>query len=83
MHTCTFLPASEFFFSGHRGCGKSTELLHLLSNPEISKKYWPINFSIREEADIIDIDFRDVLLAMAAACFGNIARKAGNSRPAP
>src|SRR5258708_39677628 len=59
-----FYRPPKFFFSGHRGCGKSTELLHLMGNPEIRKKYWPINFSIREEADIIDLDFRDVLLAI-------------------
>lgn len=59
----------KFFFSGHRGCGKSTELLHLMSNPEIQAKYWPINFSIRQEADIIDLDFRDVLLAIGGRLF--------------
>ncbi len=72
-----FYRPPKFFFSGHRGCGKSTELLHLLSNPEISKKYWPINFSIREEADIIDIDFRDVLLAIGGRLFREYRRKGG------
>ena len=67
----------KFFFSGHRGCGKSTELQHLLSNPDIQKKYWPINFSIREEADIVDIDFRDVLLAIAGRLFREYRRKGG------
>ncbi len=33
-----FYRPPKFFFSGHRGCGKSTELLHLLSNPEISQQ---------------------------------------------
>ncbi len=72
-----FYRPPKFFFSGHRGCGKSTELLHLLSNPEISKKYWPINFSIREEADIIDIDFRDVLLAIGGRLFREYRKKGG------
>ena len=35
-----FYRPPKFFFSGHRGCGKSTELLHLMSNTEIQKKYW-------------------------------------------
>lgn len=72
-----FYRPPKFFFSGHRGCGKSTELLHLLSNAKIQKKYWPINFSIREEADIIDIDFRDVLLAIGGRLFREYKRKGG------
>jgi hypothetical protein len=73
-----FYRPPKFFFSGHRGCGKSTELLHLLSNLEIQKKYWPINFSIREETDIIDIDFRDVLLAIGSRLFREYRKKGGD-----
>jgi hypothetical protein len=72
-----FYRPPKFFFSGHRGCGKSTELLQLLSNPEIQKKYWPIHFSIREEADVIDIDFRDVLLAIGGRLFREYRKKGG------
>jgi len=72
-----FYRPPKFFFSGHRGCGKSTELLHLMSNTEIQKKYWPINFSIREETDIIDIDFRDVLLAIGSRLFREYRKKGG------
>jgi hypothetical protein len=72
-----FYRPPKFFFSGHRGCGKSTELLHLVGNPEIQKKYWPINFSIREETDIIDIDFRDVLLAIGGRLFREYRKKGG------
>jgi hypothetical protein len=72
-----FYRPPKFFFSGHRGCGKSTELLHLMSNEEIQRKYWPINFSIREETDIIDIDFRDVLLAIGGRLFREYRKKGG------
>jgi hypothetical protein len=72
-----FYRPPKFFFSGHRGCGKSTELLHLMSNTEIQKKYWPINFSIREETDIIDIDFRDVLLAIGGRLYREYRKKGG------
>lgn len=75
--TAPFYRPPKFFFSGHRGCGKSTELLHLINNPEIQKKYWPINFSIREETDIIDIDFRDVLLAIGGRLFREYRKKGG------
>ena len=75
-----FYRAPKFFFSGHRGCGKSTELLHLMANPGIQRKYWPLNFSIREEADIIDLDFRDILLAIGSRMFRDY-RKAGGRLP--
>ncbi len=72
-----FYRPPKFFFSGHRGCGKSTELLHLMANPEIQKKYWPINFSIRDEADIIDLDFSDVLLAVGGRMFRDYRQQGG------
>ncbi|HTX91572.1 MAG TPA: hypothetical protein VMC09_10180 [Anaerolineales bacterium] len=75
-----FYRPPKFFFSGHRGCGKSTELLHLMANPEVQKKYWPINFSIREESDIIDLDFRDILLAIGSRMFRDY-RKSGGRLP--
>ncbi|MGB8213135.1 MAG: hypothetical protein WCE68_06205 [Anaerolineales bacterium] len=75
-----FYRPPKFFFSGHRGCGKSTELLHLMAHPGIQKKYWPINFSIREEGDIIDLDFRDILLAIGSRMFRDY-RKAGGRLP--
>ena len=75
-----FFRPPKFFFSGHRGCGKSTELLHLTANPRIQKKYWPVNFSIRDEADIIDLDFRDILLAIGSRMFRDY-RKAGGRLP--
>jgi hypothetical protein len=75
-----FYRPPKFFFSGHRGCGKSTELLHLMANPGIQRKYWPVNFSIREEADIIDMDFRDILLAIGSRMFRDY-RKCGGRLP--
>ena len=75
-----FYRPPKFFFSGHRGCGKSTELLHLMSNKEILEKFWTINFSIREEADIIDLDFRDILLAVGGRMYREY-RKMGGKLP--
>jgi hypothetical protein len=42
----------KYFFSGHPGCGKSTELRRLRVDFGICAKYWPINVTIRDEADI-------------------------------
>lgn len=75
-----FYRPPKFFFSGHKGCGKSTELLYLMSHPGIQKKFWVLNFSIREETDVIDIDFRDVLLAMGSRLYREY-RKSGGELP--
>lgn len=72
-----FYRPPKFFFSGHRGCGKSTELLRLAARPEINKKYWPIHFSIRDEADINDLDFRDILLAVGGRMYRDYRAKGG------
>ncbi|MCS7011738.1 MAG: hypothetical protein N2049_11070 [Anaerolineales bacterium] len=64
-----FYRPPKLYFSGHRGCGKTTEMLHLLSHREVYRKYWPIHFSIREETDIVDLDFRDVLLAIGSRMY--------------
>ncbi len=57
-----FYQPQKFFFSGHKGCGKSTEMYRLAADADILKKFWPVHFSIRDHADINDIDFKDVLL---------------------
>ena len=59
----------KYFLSGHRGCGKSTEMNRLAVDLEINEKFWPINFSIRDHADLNDIDFKDVLLTIGGQLF--------------
>ncbi|MGH7453823.1 MAG: hypothetical protein ACRENG_20905 [bacterium] len=70
----------KYFFSGHRGCGKSTELRRLAVNPKILAKYWPIHFTIRDESDINNLDFKDVLFAIGARLYRDY-RKAGKKLP--
>jgi hypothetical protein len=70
----------KYFFSGHRGCGKSTELRRLAVNPKILAKYWPIHFTIRDEADINNLDFKDVLFAIGARLYRDYS-KAGKKLP--
>ncbi len=72
-----FYRPPKFYFSGHRGCGKTTELLHILSHAEIQRKFWPINFSIRDETDIVDLDFRDILLAIGSRMYRTYTRAGG------
>lgn len=64
-----FYHPPKFFFSGHRGCGKSTELRRLAVSQSILNKYYPIHFSIRDEADINNLDFKDLLLAIGGRMY--------------
>lgn len=59
----------KLFFSGHRGCGKSTELARLAADPDIKARFFPVHFSIRKEADINSLDYRDVLTIMGGQLY--------------
>jgi energy-coupling factor transporter ATP-binding protein EcfA2 len=51
---------SSLLFTGHRGCGKSTELHHLQSNWE--KSYRVIYMEVDEQTDINDVAYTDLYL---------------------
>src|SRR5581483_1716073 len=68
------------FFSGHRGCGKSTELRRIAVNPEILAKYYPIHFTIQDEADIVNLDYKDVLLALGRQMYNQFKNDGGKLR---
>lgn len=72
-----FRQPPKYFFSGHRGCGKSTELRRIAANPEILRKYYPIHFTIRDEADINNLDFKDLLLAMGGRMYRSYKERGG------
>lgn len=65
----------KYYFSGHRGCGKSTELYRLAASPHIQQKFWPVHFSVRELADINDLDFKDILLLIGGQLFNQYQEK--------
>ncbi len=54
-------------FTGHTGSGKSTELNRIMTDPELSS-YLPLRVDLEAEFDIHNIDYTDLLLAMARAC---------------
>ncbi|MGC9399863.1 MAG: hypothetical protein ACP5HM_12095 [Anaerolineae bacterium] len=72
-----FYQLPKHFFSGHRGCGKSTELRRLAINPEIRAKFWPVHFTILDEADPHNLDYRDVLLAMGGQIYRQYRAEGG------
>lgn len=44
--------APKYFFSGQRGCGKSTELNRLEADAEITKKFFVVKYSVKEVCDV-------------------------------
>jgi hypothetical protein len=52
--------------TGHRGCGKSTELLRLKATLE-DKQFFTVYLDVEDVIDLVEIDYLDVLLAIARA----------------
>ncbi len=51
-------------FTGHIGCGKSTELLRLKSELE-QQEFYVVYFESSQDLDMADVDISDILLAIA------------------
>ena len=71
------MAAPKYFFSGHRGSGKSTELNRLLSHPDIQAKYFTVGFSVKEVCDPNNLSHVDVLLALGARIFLDFTERGG------
>ncbi|VVB69056.1 AAA ATPase domain protein [uncultured archaeon] len=56
------IPISQLV-SGHRGCGKSTELLRLVKDLE-TKKFLVVYFAADEDIDVGDLVYTDLLMAI-------------------
>lgn len=52
--------------TGHRGCGKTTELKQIKGSLE-EKGYFVVYFDVEEILDVQDLEYLDVLLALAQA----------------
>ncbi len=69
--------APKYFFAGHRGCGKSTELARLAAHSGINMHYWPVQFSVRDKCDFNDLNYVEVLLALAAQMYVDFTEQGG------
>lgn len=66
-YNITFLSPDDrtcLLFTGHIGCGKSTELLRLKTELE-QEGFHVVYFESSEDLEMADVDIADVLLALA------------------
>jgi hypothetical protein len=59
----------KYFFSGHRGCGKSTELNRLAADEEINQKFFVVKYSVKDVCDVNNLDYVDVLFSIGAQLY--------------
>ncbi|VVB90190.1 AAA ATPase domain protein [uncultured archaeon] len=71
----------KYFFSGHRGCGKSTELNRLADDEDIKKKFFVVKYSVKEVCDVNNLDYVDVLFSIGAQLFLQYSDEGRELRP--
>lgn len=54
-------------FTGHRGCGKSTELLRVADYLHAPERYYVVHLDCLQTLDTNNLKYSDILLALAAA----------------
>jgi hypothetical protein len=59
----------KYFFSGHRGCGKSTELNRLAADGDINEKFFVVKYSVKEVCDVNNLNYVDVLFSIGAQLY--------------
>ena len=55
----------RWFFTGHTGAGKSTELNRITSGEELNRYYIPHIYRVKDNLDVHNLDFTDFILGMA------------------
>lgn len=66
----------KLLFTGHGGCGKSTELNRLLADPAIQQTFLVVQFSLEDILDPFDLRHLDLLIAIEASIY-RVGRAAG------
>lgn len=72
---CDAAQFHQQLLTGHRGCGKSTELLRLKAELE-AQNFFVVYIDVEELLDLVDLDYLDVLLSIAKET-ENVLRSAG------
>lgn len=70
----------KILFTGHRGCGKSTELNRLLNDSEVRQTFLVVPFSLADILDPLDLGYVDLLIAIEAGLY-RAARESGVKIP--
>jgi septin family protein len=66
---------SKILFSGHRGSGKTSTLNKLASDPDIQQKFFLVQFSIKDELNVADLTYTDLLVAMGHRLYSEADKK--------
>ena len=61
--------APKYFFSGHRGCGKSTELNILAADDDIRNNFFIVKYSVKDVCDVNNLNYVDVLFSIGAELY--------------
>ena len=64
--------ALKILFAGHKGCGKSTELVRL--QREIKNDFIVLNYSVLKELDIVNINYMELFIATMEQLFKFVER---------
>ena len=72
----------KYFFSGHMGCGKSTELNRLAVDEEIGQKFFVVNYSVKDVCDVDHLNYVDVLFSIGAQLYLQYVNSGGRLEPA-
>ncbi|MGC1246984.1 MAG: P-loop NTPase fold protein, partial [Spirulinaceae cyanobacterium] len=67
-------------FTGHIGCGKSTELLRLKANLE-QQKFHVVYLQSSRDLDMVDVSISDILLAIARSVSESLEAKGIKPKP--
>ena len=62
--------AFRWFFTGHTGTGKSTELNRIVCNDQLASRYIPHIYRVRDSLDVHNLDFTDIILGIAQSVTG-------------
>lgn len=70
--------SSKWLFTGHRGSGKSTELIRLAD--ALQERYFTLYFTVEDALDMADVDYKEVILALGSQLY-ETARDKGVKLP--